>query len=81
VTAARRRRKQLDGLAGLVDGDRYFDTIAGDAEFESRYNFPGWPQTLNSREALIALQAGYGNNIVLHGADGLPFTDRRTRVS
>src|ERR1700738_1770694 len=59
------------GLAGLVDGDHYFDTIADDAEFEFRYIFPGWPQALNGREALMALYAGYGNNIVLHGADAL----------
>jgi len=30
----------LHALAGLVDGDNYFDTIADDAEFEFRYNFP-----------------------------------------
>ncbi len=59
------------GLAGLVDGDHYFDTIADDAEFEFRYIFPGWPQTVNGRETLMALYAGYGNNIVLHGADAL----------
>src|SRR2546428_5545430 len=59
------------GLAGLVDGDHYFDTIADDAEFEFRYRFPGWPQTLRGRDALLALYAGYGNNIVLHGADQL----------
>jgi len=59
------------GLAGLVDGDHYFDTIAEDAVFEFRYHFPGWPQTLRGRDALMALYAGYGNNIVLHGADGL----------
>ena len=29
------------GLAGLVDGDHYFDTIADDAEFEFRYHSPG----------------------------------------
>jgi len=52
------------GLAGLVDGDHYFDTIADDAEFEFRYHFPGWPQTLSGRDALMALYAGYGNNIV-----------------
>jgi hypothetical protein len=28
------------GLAGLVDGDHYFDTIADDAVFEFRYIFP-----------------------------------------
>jgi uncharacterized protein len=61
----------LQGLAGLVDGDHYFDTMADDVVFEFRYIFPGWPQTLNGREALMARYAGYGNNIVLHGADAL----------
>jgi ketosteroid isomerase-like protein len=59
------------GLAGLVDGDHYFDTITDDAEFEFRYIFPGWPRTLSGRDALMALYAGYGDNIVLHGADEL----------
>jgi ketosteroid isomerase-like protein len=59
------------GLAGLVDGDHYFDTIAEDAVFEFRYIFPGWPQTLNGPGALMARYASYGNNIVLHGADAL----------
>jgi ketosteroid isomerase-like protein len=61
----------LRGLAGLIDGEHYFDAIADDAVFEFRYIFPGWPQTVNGREALIALYAGYGKTIVLHGADGL----------
>ena len=60
-----------EGLAGQVDGDHYFDTIAENAVFEFRYIFPGYPQRLDSREALMALYAGYGNNIVLHGADAL----------
>jgi ketosteroid isomerase-like protein len=59
------------GLRGLVDGDHYFDTIADDAVFEFRYIFPGWPQTSSGRQALIALYAGYGNNIVLQRADAL----------
>src|SRR6266700_3348848 len=59
------------GLAGHVDGDHYFDTIADNAVFEFRYIFPGWPQKVDSREALMALYAGYGNNIFLHGADAL----------
>jgi uncharacterized protein len=61
----------LRGLAGLVDGNHYFDAIADDAVFEFRYIFPGWPQTVNGREALIALYAGYGKTIVLHGSDTL----------
>jgi uncharacterized protein len=59
------------GLIGQVDGSHYFDTIAEDAIFEFRYFFPGYPQTLNSREALMSLYAGYGKNIILHGADAL----------
>ncbi len=59
------------GLAGLVDGDHYFDTIADDAVFEFRYIFPEWPQRLDGCEALMRLYAGYGDNIVLHGADAL----------
>jgi ketosteroid isomerase-like protein len=59
------------GLAGLVDGDHYFDTIADNAVFEFRYIFPGYPRRLGSREALMALYAGYGNNILLHSADAL----------
>ena len=59
------------GLAGHVDGEHYFDTIADNAVFEFRYIFPGLPQKLMGREALMALYAGYGNNIRLHGADAL----------
>jgi uncharacterized protein len=59
------------GLAGMVDGDHYFDTIAVNAVFEYRYIFPGYPQRIGGREALMALYAGYGNNILLHGADAL----------
>jgi ketosteroid isomerase-like protein len=61
----------LQGLAGQVDGDHYFDTIADNAVFEYRYIFPGYPQKVNSREAVMELYAGYGNSILLHGADAL----------
>src|SRR6202453_1373133 len=59
------------GLAGLVDGDHYFETIAADAVFEFRYDFPGWPRKVSGRDSLMDLYFGYGNNIVLHGADAL----------
>jgi len=59
------------GLAGLVDGDHYFDSVAADAVFEFRYDFPGWPRMVSGRDALMSLYSGYGNNIVLHGADAL----------
>jgi uncharacterized protein len=59
------------GLAGLVDGEHYFDTIADNAVFEYRYLFPGYPTRLDSRKAVMALYAGYGDNILLHAADAL----------
>jgi hypothetical protein len=39
----------LESLSGLVDGKHYFDTFADDALYESRSNFPGWPQTIQGR--------------------------------
>jgi ketosteroid isomerase-like protein len=68
----------MRGLAGLVDGDHYFDTIAPNAVFEFRYRFPGWPTTLVGREALMALYAGYGDGMTLHGAGGLVVNISRT---
>ena len=61
----------MRGLAGLVDGDHFFDTIAPHAVFEFRYRFPGYPTKVVGREALMALYSGYGKNIALHGAGAL----------
>jgi uncharacterized protein len=66
------------GLAGLVDGDHYFDTIAPDAVFEFRYRFQGWPEKVVGREALMALYAGYGDRMVLHGSGGLVVNHSQT---
>src|ERR1700730_1602526 len=60
-----------EGLRGLVDGEHYFDTIADDALFEFRYNFPGWPQTIRGRANLMASFSGYGKTIKLHSGDAL----------
>jgi ketosteroid isomerase-like protein len=73
----------LGGLSGLVDGKHYFDTIADDALFEFRYNFPGWPQTVRGRANLMAMYSGYGNNIMLHRGDALvvhPSKDSRVVI-
>ena len=59
------------GLAGLVDGDHFFDAVATNAVFEFRYRFPGWPERLDSRDDLMALYVGYGEGMVLSGADAL----------
>src|ERR1700688_356715 len=48
------------GLAGLVDGDHYFDTIAPDAVFRVSVSI-SW----------LANKARYGEGMALHGADAL----------
>jgi ketosteroid isomerase-like protein len=68
----------MRGLAGLVDGDHYFDTIAADAVFEFRYRFPGYPTKVAGREALMALYSGYGQRMTLYGADALEVNISRT---
>jgi ketosteroid isomerase-like protein len=61
----------MEGLRGLVDGDHYFDAVAEDAFFESRYHFPGWPVTIRGRANLMAALSGYGKTIKLHSGDAL----------
>lgn len=41
----------MEGLRGLVDGKHYFDAFAEDAIFESRYDFPGWPDDSRTRQS------------------------------
>src|SRR5271163_3064979 len=60
-----------EGLSAFVDGEHYFDTIADDALFEFRYNFPGWPKTVRGRANLMALYSGYGKAIRLDRGDAL----------
>ena len=60
-----------EGLRGLVDGEHYFDTIADNALFEFRYNFPGFPSTVRGRAALVASFSNYGKSIRLHSGDSL----------
>jgi hypothetical protein len=47
----------MQGLAGAVDGDHYFEAVADDAVFEFRYVFPGFPTKVVGRDALMALLA------------------------
>src|SRR5712671_6243693 len=69
------------GLAGLVDGDHYFDTIAPDAVFEFRYRFPGWPTKVVGREALMALKPLYRDSITFHGPYTLMVNVSRSPVA
>ena len=61
----------MQGLAGAVDGDHYFEAIADDAVFEYRYVFPGFPSKIEGRDALMALYSRYGDSTVLHSGDAL----------
>ena len=61
----------MQGLAGVVDGDHYFDVVADDAVFEFCYVFPDFPTKIVGRDALMALYSGYGDRTVLHGGDEL----------
>jgi hypothetical protein len=47
----------MQGLAGAVDGEHYFEAIADDAVFEYRYIFPDFPTRIEGRDALMALYA------------------------
>jgi ketosteroid isomerase-like protein len=60
-----------EGLAGLVDGEDFFDTLAEDALFEYVISVPGYPRRVVGREAVADLYRNYGEMIVLHGADEL----------
>jgi uncharacterized protein len=62
------------GLAGLVDGEHFFDMFANDAVFESRYKLAGWPMRIRGRAKLIAALSGYGDSIRLHSGDHLIVT-------
>jgi len=59
------------GLTGLVDGEHFFDTVAADAVFEFRYDFPGLPRQIRGRAAFMDQFSGYGDSISLHMSDGL----------
>ena len=59
------------GLAGLVDGEHFFDLLAEDTVFEYVISVPGYPRQLQGRRALADLYRGYGDVMVLHSADGL----------
>jgi ketosteroid isomerase-like protein len=58
-------------LGDLVDGEHFFDIVAGDVVYEVLYDFPGWPRIVQGRVDLMARFKGYGDNIKLRSADKL----------
>ena len=59
------------GLAGLVDGEHFFDLLAEDVVIEYVVTVPGYPRRVQGRRAVAELYRGYGEFMVLHGADEL----------
>jgi len=58
-----------DGLKDEVDGDHFWDTVAEDAVFEFLYNFPGFTNRIEGRQAYMDWFAGYSTELT--HADGL----------
>jgi ketosteroid isomerase-like protein len=57
-------------LAGLVDGEHFFDIVADDILFEVRYDL-GWPRVIRGRADLMDQFTGYVGSIQLRSADKL----------
>ena len=58
-------------LGDLVDGEHFFDIVAGDIVYQVLYDFPGWPRVTEGRAALMAQFRSYVDNIALQSADKL----------
>jgi ketosteroid isomerase-like protein len=53
------------GLAGLVDGEYFFDLLAQDVVFEFIITVPNYPRRVVGRADLIELYRGYGSTFFL----------------
>ncbi|GAA3839422.1 hypothetical protein GCM10022403_084640 [Streptomyces coacervatus] len=60
-----------EGLAGLVDGEHFFDLLAEDVVVEYVVSVPGYPRRVEGRRAVADLYRNYGDAMVLAGADEL----------
>ncbi len=60
-----------EGLAGLVDGEDYFDLLAEDVIFEYVISVPGYPQRVDGRQGIIDLYSNYDDYMTVHTADNL----------
>ena len=60
-----------EGLAGLVDGDDYFDLLADDVIFEYVISVPGYPRRVQGRQSIIDLYGSYDTYMRVHSADNL----------
>jgi uncharacterized protein len=60
-----------EGLAGLVDGEDYFDLLADDVVFDYVISVPGYPRHVEGRQHIIDLYSGYDDYVNVHSADNL----------
>jgi uncharacterized protein len=49
-----------EGVAGLVDGDHFFEMLADDVLFEFVITVPGYPRRVEGRRAVAELYRPYG---------------------
>jgi uncharacterized protein len=59
----------MEGLADEVEGEHFWDAVAENATFEFLYNFPGFANKIEGRQAYMDWFGGYSN--ILHSADNL----------
>jgi len=59
----------MEGLKGEVDGEHFWDAVAENAVFEFLYNFPGFANKIEGRDAYMDWFGDYTN--ILHSADNL----------
>jgi ketosteroid isomerase-like protein len=59
------------GLAGLVDGEHFFDSLAEDVVFDYVITVPGYPRRVVGRRAVAELYRPYGNVLFLDSCHDL----------
>ncbi|HVW46425.1 MAG TPA: nuclear transport factor 2 family protein [Solirubrobacterales bacterium] len=70
-----------EGLAGLVDGEDYFDLLADDVVFEYVISVPGYPRRVEGRDQIIDLYRDYDDYMAIDRADNLRvYRDREASV-
>jgi ketosteroid isomerase-like protein len=59
------------GLAGLVDGEHFFDLLADDVVFDFVITVPDYPRHVVGSDNIIELYRGYGSTFFLDKCDDL----------
>ena len=54
-----------EGVAGLADGEHFFDLLAEDVVFEYVITVPGYPRRVEGRQAVAELYRPYGATFFL----------------